>query len=61
MCRNLYGIAKRVRLLDLKQLWPDAPPKADISDWFAKGGGTLEALYAHVEKLPDWKPPPGRD
>jgi hypothetical protein len=57
VCRNLTGIARRVRLLDLAQGWPDMPPKADVSDWLKAGGGTIEKLWDIVEKLPDWEPP----
>jgi hypothetical protein len=57
VCRNLTGVARRVRLLDLAQFWPEMPPKGDVSDWLKDGGGTIGRLWALVEQLPDWKPP----
>ena len=56
VARNLHGAAKRVRTLDLKQFWPGIGEGDDISDWIARGGGTVEGLYDIVDRLPDWKP-----
>lgn len=53
---KLHPVAKRVRILDLAAVWPQCPPKGDISDWIA-AGGTVEQLYEIIEKLPDWRPP----
>ena len=58
VCHNLFGVACRIRLLDLAQIWPDIPPKGDVSDWLKDGGGSFEKLYAVAETLPDWQPPP---
>jgi hypothetical protein len=55
---SLYLIAKRVRLLDLAQAWPECPEKGDISDWIA-AGGTADQLKALTEELPDWEPREG--
>lgn len=41
---KLYGVAKRVRILEL----PGLPDKGDIADWIA-AGGTLEKLLVLVE------------
>ena len=49
----LTGIAKRIRVLDIAQHWPECPPKGDISDWIA-AGVTADRLAAIVEGLPDW-------
>jgi hypothetical protein len=49
----LNGIAKRVRILDIAEHWPDCPEKGDISDWIA-AGGTADKLAAMAELLPDW-------
>jgi 5S rRNA maturation endonuclease (ribonuclease M5) len=49
----LTGIAKRVRVLDIAQHWPECPPKGDISDWIA-AGATADRLAAIVEGLSDW-------
>jgi DNA primase len=57
VARALGKIAKRVRVVDIKAAWPEAPPKGDISDWL-DNGGTAEALYALIEALPDWAPRP---
>ena len=56
VAKALTGIAHRVRVLDLARHWPDMPLKGDVADWFAKGGGTPEALHALVERTPDWSP-----
>ena len=50
---SLRGIAKRVRILDIAEQWPDCPEKGDISDWIA-AGGTVDKLAAMAEPLPDW-------
>jgi AAA domain len=51
----LSAVAAKVRVLDLKKVWPDMPPKGDVSDWLDKGG-TADALYALVDNLPPWSP-----
>lgn len=56
VARNLHGAARRVRALDLKQFWPDIGESDDISDWLARGEGTVERLHEIVDRLPDWKP-----
>ena len=58
VCRNLFGVACCIRLLDLAQIWPEIPPKGDVSEWLLRGGGSLEKLYAIAETLADWQPPP---
>jgi hypothetical protein len=55
VARHLSGVASRVRLLDLGKQWPACPPKGDISNWI-EAGGTVEQLFALVERLPDWSP-----
>jgi putative DNA primase/helicase len=49
---SLVGVAKRVRQLTL----PDLPPKGDLTDW-VRAGGTVEQLWALVEKAPEIKEP----
>jgi hypothetical protein len=56
---SLRGTAKRVRVLELAKMWPECPPKGDISDWIA-AGGTAERLTAVVEALPDTPAPTPR-
>jgi hypothetical protein len=51
----LYGVAKRVRVLDLAKVWPSCPEKGDISDWF-EAGGTVEKLANIIAALSDWQP-----
>jgi hypothetical protein len=69
ICRMSNGVAKRVRRLDLKNDWPEIPPKGDVSDWLAAGGTPekLKALiaaapdYASPEQQPPGQPPPDDD
>ena len=42
------------RVLDLKEIWPECPPKGDIADYF-KAGGTAEAI-TNYEWLPELTP-----
>jgi putative DNA primase/helicase len=56
VAENLHGVARRVRALDLKQFWPGIGEGDDISDWLARGEGTVERLHEIVDRLPDWKP-----
>jgi hypothetical protein len=49
--RNLRGAARRLRVLDLKQFWPEIEESNDITDWF-EAGGTVEAFWQMVEALP---------
>ena len=55
VAQALSGVA-RVRLLDLSAIWPDMPLKGDVSDWLDRGGGSAEALYDLIERLPAWSP-----
>jgi len=52
---NLHGIASRVRLLDLKEFWPEIKEGGDVSDWF-DAGHTREQFDELVERAPDWVP-----
>src|SRR5262249_55279346 len=52
---ELHGIAKRVRVLDIAEHWPECRAGQDISDWFASGGAA-DKLKVLVEALPDWQP-----
>jgi hypothetical protein len=52
---SLNGIATRVRVLDIRSIWPECPEKGDISDWIA-AGGDADKLRKAVEALPDWMP-----
>jgi hypothetical protein len=52
---SLNGIAARVRVLDIRSLWPECPEKGDISNWIA-AGGDADKFKKAVEALPDWMP-----
>lgn len=54
IARSLDGIAEQVRILDLAQFWPAMPRKGDVSDWLHSGGGSVEKLYALLERVPPW-------
>lgn len=47
---TLADKARRVRVLDIAEHWPDAPVKADITDWKEKAAGTQERFAALVPK-----------
>lgn len=47
-----------VRVLSMRDIWPDCPEKGDIVDWAERGGGTPGRLVDVVRKLPEWTPPP---
>jgi hypothetical protein len=49
-----FGIAKRVRYLDLPKHWPECPKGGDISDWLA-AGHTREQLDVLIEAAPLWE------
>jgi Protein of unknown function (DUF3987) len=55
VAKNLHGHAARIRILDLKQFWPQIEESDDVTDWF-DAGGTAEQLWQMVEQLPDWQP-----
>src|SRR5262245_25597840 len=59
IARNLNGIAARVRVLELWQVWPQMPFKGDVSNWL-ENGGTVELLHEISERVTDWawEPPP---
>jgi hypothetical protein len=50
----LTGIAKRIRLLEIWNIWPECGHKQDVSDWL-KAGGDAAKLKAAVDGLPEWK------
>jgi len=60
VARSLYGIAKRVRVLELWHDWPAMPDKGDVSDWMVNGG-SVEKLYVLINGCADWKPPEKAD
>ena len=54
VARMLKDHAARIRVLDLKAIWPTIEESDDITDWF-EAGHTVEELWQHVEQLPTWK------
>src|SRR5262249_45271254 len=59
VARKLH--ARRIRILDLARFWPDIDESDDISDWFARGGGTVEQLWEIVEQAPERQATNGYD
>lgn len=55
---NLRGIAKRVRLVDIKEACPELPPKGDVSDMVQLMGETeaMDALARQVAATGDFDP-----
>ncbi|SHF60816.1 IclR helix-turn-helix domain-containing protein [Desulfofundulus australicus DSM 11792] len=53
VAHSLYGVAKRIRVVEL----PGLPPKGDVSDWLA-AGHTREELITLVERVQEWRPTP---
>jgi RecA-family ATPase len=55
VARQLTGVARRVRVLELWRSWPQMPLKGDVSNWI-DAGGTPDQIYALTDELPDWSP-----
>jgi putative DNA primase/helicase len=55
VARNLRPVAKRLRVLDLAEHWPEIEASDDVTDWF-EAGHTVEELHSIVAKLPDAEP-----
>lgn len=55
---SLRGIARRVRVLDWREHWPEAPEGADVTDWRNLAGGSKDRLFTIIDKLKDWTPQP---
>jgi hypothetical protein len=55
VARNLHSVVRRIRVLDLKQFWPEIEESDDISDWFEAGHNAGE-LRRIVDGVPDWQP-----
>lgn len=61
---KLFPAAKEVKVLDLRELWPELPEKGDISDVMEHMGATeaLAQLLELAERAPGWEPlPPEKD
>jgi putative DNA primase/helicase len=62
VARELHGIARSIRLIDIKAIWRQADVGDDVTDWFEAGGSRNQLLSA-AEAAPRWtgtngKPPP---
>jgi hypothetical protein len=53
---SLYGVARRVRVLDFAAFDPRTPVKYDVADWI-EAGGDAERLFGMIEKVQTWEPP----
>lgn len=61
---KLFPVAKEVKVLDLRELWPELPEKGDISDVMEHMGAaeSLAQLLELAERAPGWEPlPPEKD
>lgn len=61
---KLFPVAKEVKVLDLRELWPELPEKGDISDVMEHMGAAeaLAQLLELAERAPGWAPlPPEKD
>lgn len=62
--QKLSPVAKEVKVLDLRELWPELPEKGDISDVMEHMGAAeaLAQLLELAERAPGWEPlPPEKD
>ncbi len=61
VCAALYGVARRVKLLDLSTIWPEIPEHGDASDLIeAKGAAEAARLLEQLAgSAPDWTPAEG--
>ena len=61
---KLFPVAKEVKVLDLRELWPELPEKGDISDVMEHMGAAeaLAQLLELAERALGWEPlPPEKD
>ena len=61
---KLFPVAKEVKVLDLRELWPELPEKGDISDVMEHMGAAeaLAQLLELAERAPGWESlPPEKD
>jgi Protein of unknown function (DUF3987) len=49
----LTGIAKRIRVLEIWNIWPECGHKQDVSD-LLEAGGNADKLKAAIDTLPAW-------
>lgn len=56
VAKSLTEARAKVRVLDWKDWWKDAPEKADVTDWRDHAEGTAERLYEIIDRLKSWAP-----
>jgi RecA-family ATPase len=57
IAEQLKPVAANVRMFEVNELWPTCGEKADIANYFERGG-TIEALNDFVAKCESWSPAP---
>ncbi|MCD8117367.1 MAG: AAA family ATPase [Oscillospiraceae bacterium] len=59
LAERLYDKASALKLVDLRELWPEAPEHADVSDYLASGEKLplVQALLEKVSGVPDMEKP----
>lgn len=60
VCTALHGVAASVRLIDLREVWPDIPEHGDVSDFVAKWDddqGAAQLLAGLTESTPEYIAP----
>lgn len=57
---DLHGVASSVRVLDLRQVWPEIPEHGDVSDLIAQFGPekSCEMINRLISTTPEWAPAP---
>src|SRR5262249_56625824 len=58
VAEKLHGVTRRVRILELVRFWSEIEESDDITDWFARGSGTVERLWELVKQTADYAPGP---
>ena len=53
VARQLHGVAKAIRVVNL----PSLPPKGDTYDWFSQAGNDKAKLLELIKLAPEWEPP----
>lgn len=64
VCNALIGAAASVKLIDLKELWPEIPNKGDVTDWFEwcrqqgrEDEKITQCLTVYADGVPEFQPP----
>lgn len=54
----LHDRASRLKVVDWAACWPACPRGQGIAEWIEGGAGSAAKLFAFVDRLPAWAPPP---